>query len=360
MIDWKAIKNAADLPTMEVRPGAVPKPRQDGFYPGYVFYGKTGMPSDSSNIRSDYSWMNNPLGRGFTMPGYNGTWFHNVRKGDVRPMLYNNPERERQETAEAYENRWRRLFAVAKDDRTRRELDRRRAAGQIPPIVLGNASPVGVYRLDDRWFSSPDERIQMTVSPYNGRSTSNVDNNQVFIGDGPADANRNYREELAHMLTQTPSMNKSVGRWLKGGDEGQRMALNGSMGSYELNPGELTRMMLLQKAAAARLGLPRFRNVREWAGFVRNGGQHPADGVTPPSPNTMDNPYAPGSNYEFDYSTQGRDLVNTLRSLELRMGRESDPDVRKALSEEYRRIIESIQDAIDMASIRKGDGTMRA
>lgn len=313
------------------------------------------MRSDAKGNLVPYAWSR-PLS------GNPTEFTTTMRRGDIRPMLYgaSAKERERQETADAYAARWSRLMALAPDQKARADLEARRRMGQIPPIIMRGAFNNGRDGavLEDSWFGDPNEPIQATVVPGGGRSEAYPQTRNLFIGGYGLDALRHWREEWAHQASFTPKRKRtSVVDGILGGDDYTAAKNKGlkPIGSYELNPVELTRMVLLQKAAAARLGYDRFRTVDEWKKFTGAPVYKPAEGVAMPAEGAMDNPFAPGGNGQFDISTDGRQVLNILNRLE--KGKESAPDEQSKAwyTERYNQLHDALQDAIDMAKYGQQD-----
>lgn len=399
MIDWLAIKKAAALPMMS--PAAIGSAGRPYTTLDYnpdmtaATLGTLGSQNGKSVPKRPYTASWNPVanaganyvrrdgrpgsahvvklpGGGFThyawsQPTGGGRFATSLRRGYIRPLLYGRQAaaREQQETADAYEARWRRLFELAPDQRARDNLERRRRMGQIPPVVLRGSydGKAGQVDLDDFWFGNPDEVIQATVEPGQGRSVSYPDGRRIYLGPSDLDALRLWREEWAHQaaLTPKPKGRRSVLDRVLGGDDYQKLVDAGqkAFGAYELDPAELTRMVLLQKAAAARTGAPRFTNVKEWSDFIRNP-EHPVqNGMPQPGADMMDNPYIPGTT-RFDYSTEGRQVLDILDKLQYGMENASDPKMKEAYREQYIQLYNALQDAIDMAAVTRANGTMTA
>lgn len=400
MIDWKSIKKAADLPSIipEGTMGGAKTPGVLAFYPNRIAKPKDTLPgvdfrqpaprpftpaanpvanmgsTQMTNGGRGFShFFNMPDGRqvpyafSYADPSNPGRFFTTMSKGYIRPMLYGGEAsaREQQETQDAYAARWKRLFEMAPNDAARRNLETRRQAGQIPPIIMKGAmrgAPYDSLKLQDLWFGDPNETVQATVQPGEGRSMSFPAPRNIFLGTGDRDAPAAWREEWAHQASLTPSKRRSVVDGIFGGDDYLNAYKNGMkpQGAYELDPAELTRMVLLQKAAAARLGYPRFRNPDEWEKFSRRQ-TLPVNDVPRPEPNRMDNPYV-GSSDRLDPSTSAGNLMKVYDRLKTLKDDKTLPEnARDKYIQQYNQLREALQDAIDMASYGQTDqSTMNA
>lgn len=358
MTDWKSIKKAADtLPSISVSPMELANPRKrrgrpmsHGYYPGLVDYNGTTPPSSAvPSMWNPHVNVTGPYGRSMPDPRHPGAFLTTFPRADIRTMLYGDAGKANADEQEAIRNRWNRLYMLARTDADRRNLDARRKAGYIPPIVMRNATNGKPMNLSDMDFIRPGEYAQATVVPlgpvkgslYSGRSWPFQ--GKLFMSAGDYELPTLYREELAHLATPTYNGAENV---LKGS----------GYGSYELDPAEMTRLVLLQKAAASRLGLPKFRTVKEWEDFNRRGDWRPQEGVDAPVPGRPDYPYNPYRQGELDPSTYSATLLDTLQDLRDKANTETDEDKRSQYVEEYNRLHNSIQDAIDMAKAGQTSG----
>lgn len=282
-----------------------------------------------------------------------------VFKSGIRPLLYGegNEEREREETAEAMNNRWARLYQ-ATHPAYRPVLDAYRKAGYIPPIMMGNWG----YNFPE----SLDSTAKVSMIPGRGRSWAHPFSSRAFIGDGTATWRPTTAHELAHLASPTyfdQRGNPTVVKGVLGDDAGEEAWGEGRPGSYELNPGEMTRLILLQKAAAARLGLPRFRTFDEWREFNGEPLKENLSG-RPVREDELSNPYDPSSvnslfsggkrDFLSAYENYSESLGGTLDMLEKTMRDTTKPlEERRRAFRQFQQIRAAIQDAIDMAAVGK-------
>lgn len=373
MTDWKSIKKAADtLPSVRVAPlsNMVPKPMDNGFYSSLVEYGPNEKPLSSDALRaSSMTAVNHPfrnVSRTYAgVPGHQGAYFPVMKRSDIRPALYGKRKGWETEQQWAMDNRWRRLMSLAATPQDRANLEARRAAGQMPPIVMHGAGNGKTLNIDDSWFSRPGEYVQATVVPGGSKSMSWPARNK-FVVSAPQDWDlvRLFREEAAHNATPTitgDGVESVLGGAVPGGDKGYAAAKNGLIGSYELNPGEMTRMALLAKAAAHRLGYGAIRSVDDLETFLRQGKWKAWNGADNPVSGNADYPFDPRHKGVLDFSTRSDSLLKTIDSLKWYSERDPDPERRKAFKAKYDDLRLSLQDAVEMARYGRRDGnTMNA
>lgn len=365
MIDWKSIKKAAELPYATVDPfndapvrNMSPTFNADLFAPKWD---KKTPPSADKLRKSPVGPWNNPFsGVGQSVKGtgpMEGVYVQNVPRESIRPLLYNNPAREQAETQRAYLYRWKRLWDMT-DDAGRQELLRRYHAGQIPPVIMrGVFDSSKPLRIEDKWFQRPGEYVQATVAPSTGGSASNPYMGQIFIGSPNWDLWRAYREEFAHDASYTP-MPKDMESFIQGVGGGRGYRDFNGPSAYEIKPSEMTRMALLAKAAAARLNLPPIRTVEDLYHFAKLRDKSPRNNASMPSPGTADNPYAGGiPSGGWDASTDPANLLKVLDTMRWGMNHGNN---REYWTEKYNMLYNALQDAIDMASVRRDDGTLQA
>lgn len=363
MIDWKSIKKAADgYPRVTVSPvsDATDKPTTDGFYRSQVAYGSNPLPAGpAGSVFSAERNTYGPLGKSYHGgANYPGAYFTTLKRNRIRGMLYGDEAKARADQDWAVANRWRVLMSQAKTEADRRNLEARRAAGQIPPILMRNAYKGNEVTLDDKAFQHPDEYVQGTFIPGGRKSTAWPFGNR-FVVASPYDwdMTRLGREEPAHMVTPTVGDRQSVLDHVPGGDEGDAAYRNGRVGSYELNPGELTRMALLAKAAASRLGYGSIRSVEDLETFLRQPEWKAWNGASEPVANRPDYPYDPNSPGQLDMSTQSRSLLNVIDTLRWYLENETDPKRREFYQREYDRLRMALEDAVNMARTGNTNGT---
>jgi hypothetical protein len=355
MIDWKSIKKAADgYPMVTVSPlsQASRKPYTDNFQASLVSYGGNGKPNDSSNLnKSAFSARMNtfgPLGKSYHGGSrYPGVYFTTLRRGKIRGMLYGNEAKAKADQDWAVANRWRILMSQAKTEADRRNLEARRAAGQLPPILMRNAFSKNEVELDDKSFQHPGEYVQGTFIPGGRKSMSwPWENRFVVASPEDWDMTRLGREETAHSITPTITDRQSPLLAVPGGDAGLEAYGKGQAGSYELNPGEMTRMALLAKAAASRLGYGSIRSVEDLETFLRQPSWKAWNGANEPVANRPDYPYDPRRPGQLDISTQSKSLLNVIDTLRWHLEHETDPKKQKFYQEEYNRLYMALQDAV--------------
>ena len=369
MIDWKSIKKAADgYPMVTVSPlsAKMPKPMTDAFQPSLVTYEGNKRPKDSSNLaKSSFSASRNTFGPfGKSYPGgtsYPGTYFTTLRRDRIRGMLYGNDAKAKADEDWAVANRWRVLMSQAKTEADRRNLETRRAAGQIPPILMRNAYKGDEVVLDDRSFQRPGEYVQGTFIPGGRRSMAQPwENRFVVAAPEDWDMTRQGREEPAHLITPTIADKQTVMAAVPGGESGSKAYKNGLVGSYELEPAEMTRMALLAKAAASRLGYGSIRSVKDLETFLRQPSWKAWNGSTEPVPNRPDYPYDPRYPGQLDVSTQSKSLLNVIDTLRWHLRNETDPRKLELYQQEYNRLQMALEDAVNMAYNNRNNGTMQA
>ena len=340
-----------------------------------------------------------PLMEGSETSLGNGAYGIKVDPTKIRGVLYGkgNEQRMEEERRRAYANRWARLYQMAGSSADRKALDMYRAKGYIPPIVLGNPrvpvnSLLNIYRPHRQLIDapvSPNEPAWVTLAPGRGRSWASPQKNQAFIGRPIADGlalqrlKKEYLKaaahELAHLDTPTAGGEGFMGGYdnggdsvvsdIKGGDEGDKAGRRFEPGSYELDPSELTRLIYLQKAAAARLGQPAFTTYNQWRErfgretdpVMKNESRIPLETYS------LDNPLgemwstAPGEergkmDLTANYSAT---LNNTIRTLEKRVAdTKLSQEERDRAAMQLEQIKRAIQDAIDMAATGKQNSNM--
>ena len=406
MIDWKSIKKAADpvWPGFrKIQPETMRDPRSEQRM--FQFYAdRIAPPIENSNpiprtrsynpfnalwnpvanmgynrarkndpgIWHMLPYEKNPVPFGVSYQLPDGKFTTTVQRRYIRPMLYgwNNREREQRETQAAYEARWKRLFDLAPDEASRQNLEARRAAGQIPPIiprgVYGYKEGDGPVWLMDGYFGHPYEAIQATFDPGGGRSASYTFGRRLYAGGADNVITGNSREEFMHQAALTPKGRGTLVDGLLGGDDYNNALNKGQnpVGAYELDPAEMMRMVGLQKAAAARLNLPPMKDPNDWIKFVQLQNYMTAKGITPFRKDSLDYPFDQNNPNRLDASTRGDSIIKLILDLQRLQGEakaKGDTNGYNLRTRQLQQLWDVMQDAIDMASYgQRNDDVMNA